>query len=63
MLDLFDRTRALTKPQGAVLSTAVEERQVDPDSGFAPKQFDPASQDPRLLGIWVELLDKGKPPS
>ena len=36
MIDLFDRTRALTRAKGAVLSTAVEERQVDPDSGFAP---------------------------
>jgi hypothetical protein len=35
-IELFDRTRALTKPRGAVLSTAIEERQVDPDSGFAP---------------------------
>jgi len=35
-IDLFDRTRALTSATGAVLSTAVEERQVDPDSGFPP---------------------------
>jgi hypothetical protein len=35
-LDLFDRTRVLTGPRGAVVSVAVEERLVDPDSGFPP---------------------------
>jgi hypothetical protein len=35
-VDLYDRTRALTRERGAVLSIAVEERLVDPDSGFPP---------------------------
>jgi hypothetical protein len=35
-IDLFDRTRAVTGPRDAVLSIAVEERLVDPDSGFPP---------------------------
>lgn len=30
--------------------------------GFSPKTFDPASRDPRFLGIWVEIVDKGKAP-
>ena len=35
-IDLFDRTRALTGARSAVLSVSVEERLVDPDSGFPP---------------------------
>jgi hypothetical protein len=31
--------------------------------GFSPRTFDPASRDPRFLGIWVEILDKVKEPS
>lgn len=31
--------------------------------GFSPRTFDPASRDPRFLGIWVEILDKVKVPS
>ena len=31
--------------------------------GVSPKTFDPASKDPRYLGIWVEILDKVKEPS
>ena len=33
------------------------------DNGFSPRTFDPASQDTRFLGIWVEILDKMKQPS
>jgi hypothetical protein len=33
------------------------------ENEFSPKQFDPASNDPRRLGIWVEVMDKGKQPS
>ena len=36
-LELFDRTRELTRARHAVLSTAVEERQADVDSGFDAK--------------------------
>jgi len=50
-LDLFDRTRAVTSARGAVLSTAVEERQVDPDSGFPPN---PASVRP--TDEWLRTL-------
>ncbi len=32
------------------------------DRGFSPRQFDPASNDPRFLGIWVEIPDKVKQP-
>jgi len=32
------------------------------DSGFSPRTFDAASKDPRVLGIWVEVLDKVKQP-
>ncbi len=32
-------------------------------TGFSPRQFDPSSQDPRFLGIWVEVQDQVKPPS
>jgi hypothetical protein len=35
-IDLFDRTRSVTGPRDAVVSVAVEERLVDPDSGFPP---------------------------
>jgi len=33
------------------------------DNGFSPRTLDPASTDPRFLGIWVEILNQGKPPS
>lgn len=33
------------------------------DNGFSPRTIDPASKDPRFLGIWVEILDKVKQPS
>ncbi len=33
------------------------------DNGFSPRQFDPASNDLRFLGIWVEILEKAKQPS
>jgi len=36
---------------------------ISTDNGFSPGAIDPASKDPRFLGIWVELLDKVKQPS
>lgn len=36
---------------------------ISTDNGFAPRQIDPASKDPRFLGIWVEVLEKVKQPS
>ncbi len=36
---------------------------ISTDNGFSPQQFDPASKDSRFLGIWVEILEKVKPPS
>lgn len=36
---------------------------ISTDNGFSPRATDPASNDPRFLGIWVELLDKVKEPS
>lgn len=35
---------------------------ISTDNGFSPRDIDPASKDPRFLGIWVEILDKGKQP-
>jgi hypothetical protein len=32
---------------------------IDVESGFSPKDTDPASTDPRFLGIWVELKAPG----
>ena len=29
---------------------------ISTDNGFSPKMLDPASRDPRFLGIWVEVL-------
>ena len=36
---------------------------ISTDNGFSPRTIDPASKDPRFLGIWVEILDKVKQPS
>ena len=46
-----------------VVASGVVPLTITTDSGFSPMEFDPTSRDPRLLGIWVEVLDKGKQPS
>jgi len=33
------------------------------DSNFSPRAVDPSSTDERLLGIWVEIVDRAKPAS
>jgi hypothetical protein len=50
-IDLFDQTRAVTVPRHAVVSIAVEERLVDPDSGFPPNV-----QTASVSDDWLRML-------
>ena len=64
----WQRRMALVPGQAAevalpVVASGVVPLTITTDSGFSPMEFDPTSRDPRLLGIWVEVLDKGKSPS
>jgi hypothetical protein len=56
-IDLYDRTRVLTGSRGAVLSIAVEERLVDPDSGFPPN-VQHASVSDDWLRVLAEHVDQ-----
>lgn len=41
-----------------VVAGGVSPLTIATDNGFSPRQIDPASNDKRFLGIWVEILDK-----
>lgn len=56
-LELFDRTRELTRARGAVLSTAVEEVQATADSGFDAKP-DPSHPTPAWLRTLADHVDQ-----